>query len=89
MITFTKQPKELLDYTIDLTDWLTENDTISGSTETMPDEITLDTKLIEDKSLKLYLKNGLDKETYKITSLIETTSGLKKEVDFQIKVKDQ
>lgn len=89
MNTFIKQPSELLDYTIDLTDWLSDEDTISGSTEIIPDNITLKTKLIGEKTIKLYLKDGQDREVYKITSLIETTGGLKKEVDFQIKVKDQ
>lgn len=88
MITFQKQPSDLLDYTIDLSDWLEDEDKISEAEETMPDGLELDDKVLSDEKVKLYIKNGEDGELYKISVKITTSGGLEKEVDFQIKVKE-
>lgn len=88
MNTFTKQSTELLDYKLDFSEWLAGGDTISSTDETIPDGLTLDKKVTDSTMVTLFIKGGTDGETYKVTSKVTTTSGLIKEVDFQIKVKD-
>lgn len=83
-----KQPTEVLDYDFDYSAWLVITDEISAATITVPSGITLDSYSFTDTVVKIWLSGGTDGETYKITCLVTTSAGRKKEKELRIKVKD-
>lgn len=88
MYTFQKQPAEILDYDINLEDWL-DGDEVNACTVTAPEGISYDGKNIFTDRVKLWFSGGTDKEQYKITALIVTEMGRTKEVDFKIRVRER
>lgn len=104
MKTFTKQPSEVLDYDIDMSDWFEDisGDDIQSVTVTVtgsgvapdlvlgPDALP-DHQLVGSPStrFKVWAGDGVDGSTYKVTSRVLTSAGREKEVDFKIKVKEQ
>ena len=88
MTTYTQQPSEVLDYDIDLTDWLATGDTVSGSTVTAETGLTVTIANEDTSTPKVWCSGGTDGTTYKVTVLITTSGGRTKEVDFKIKVRE-
>jgi hypothetical protein len=88
MKTFTKQPRDHLDYDIDLTDWLEESDEIEAVDVTAPDGINLDQISVLPTRIKLWISGGTSGQTYKFSPLIHTESR-SKEVDFIIVVAEE
>ena len=84
---FTKQPRDSLDYDIDLTEWLPESDTIQTVEVIAPSGIELVAYVIQGMIVKLWIRGGTDGETYKFTVLINTINRVK-EVDFMMVVTD-
>lgn len=84
---FTKQPRDHLDYDIDLTEWLPEDDNVQQVTVISPDGIELVAYVIQGMTVKLWIRGGTDGETYKFTVLINTINRVK-EVDFLMVVTD-
>lgn len=103
MKTFEKQPSDVLDYDIDMSEWFEDmvGDDIQSVTVTVtgtgvaPDLILgpdshPQYQLIDSPSVsfKVWLGEGVNGKTYKVTSRVITGAGREKEVDFKIKVKD-
>lgn len=84
MKTFQKQPRDHLDYDIDLSDWLYDGDRVQSiEMVEVPDGITVtQTGHTEDRA-KVWLEGGTDGESYKLTLLVYTNSRIK-EVEFLI-----
>lgn len=83
MNTFMKQPRDYLDYDIDLTDWLYEDDQIQDVVVEGPDGIELNKVAIMPDRVKFWISGGTSGESYKFSPLIYTGSRTK-EVDFLI-----
>jgi|AntDeeMinimDraft_5_1070356.scaffolds.fasta_scaffold23581_2 hypothetical protein len=88
MKTFVKQPRDHLDYDIDLSDWLEKSDEIEAVDVTAPDGISLDQISVLPTRIKLWISGGTSGQTYKFSPLIHTESR-SKEVDFIIVVAEE
>lgn len=88
MKTFRKQPADVLDYDIDLSDWIEAGDSIQSIAITAPTGITVDSTSIASPRVKIWISGGTDGETYKLSPRITTTSRVL-EVDFLVIVIDQ
>jgi hypothetical protein len=88
MKTFVKQPRDHLDYDIDLSDWLEKSDEIEAVDVTAPDGINLDQISVLPTRIKLWISGGTSGQTYKFSPLIHTESR-SKEVDFIIVVAEE
>lgn len=90
---FDKQPVEVQDYDIDFAvRYLAGlNDTApgpSGLTVTADPGITIDSFLLVDGKVKVWVSGGTTDTDYKITATVVTTGGRKKQAEIVIKVKD-
>ena len=87
MRSFTKQPKDSLDYDIVLTDWLTDDDEIVDVSVTAPTGIELTGRGISPDRVKFWIKGGTSGNTYQFSPLI-ITQKREFEVDFFIIVRE-
>lgn len=87
---FLKQPADQLDYDLDFSDWLSNDDTIVGAqaVSSVPDELEISSVTVSDQAVKVWVSGGLDGSTYKVTTTVTTAEGRIKELDFKIRVKD-
>lgn len=90
MQTFTKQPSDVLDYTLDFSQWLAPSDTIAAITVTADPGITLSQSSFTNTTITVWLAGGTDGASYKIQVLATTASSPAriKDVDFLLKVKE-
>lgn len=73
---YTKDPQAVLDYKIDWTEWMPENDRIVASTFTSSDaELTVDDSLFTDFTATVWLSGGVAGERYTVTNHIVTEDG--------------
>lgn len=87
--TFRKQPVEVVDYDLDYVDWLTAGDNVASATVTVaPAGLTVDSVLINDPRVKIWVSGGTDSVTYKLTVTTTTDDGRVKQDEFKIKVQD-
>ena len=105
MSTFTKQPRDVLDYDVDMSEWV---ESIPGDdiqrveviiTSLSEPEPTLvvgpiphrDVILIgsEPVRFKLWLGGGTEYVDYVVTCIVSTEQDRKKEIEFKIKVRDK
>lgn len=92
MYTFTQQPSEVLDYDLDLSQYLPEGDTIatvSASVSPTGPDVSL-TQYDNGKLLvKQWVGNGgVDGTDYKVTVVITSVGGRIKEWDFMIEIRE-
>jgi hypothetical protein len=97
---FVKQPQEYLGYDIIYTDFLEDGDSVIGVVEIFATKYTSDlvdvNDLVVDSSyvrdngtrVKVYLRNGVTDEGYKVTVRVRTHEGLIKEDEFKVRIKD-
>lgn len=104
MMTFNKQPSEVIDIDVDMTDWFAEipgDDiesvelTVTG-TGVAPDLVLgpgarPDYMLIDTPAykFKVWLGSGVSGVTYKLTAKVTTEGTRLKEIDFKVKVREQ
>ena len=82
-----KYPNELLDYTIDFSDWLTEGDTIeSGTWDYVTSGLTQEDATITDTSISVWVSGGVAGGRYPITGTATTAQGRVKQFQFTIRV---
>lgn len=87
MKTFRKQPRDHLDYDIDLSSWLEPGDRIQQVEVEAPEGIELTSVGYDEDRAKLWIRGGTSGQSYKFSPLIYTDSR-EKEVDFLIVVVD-
>lgn len=87
MKVFTKQPRDHLDYDIDLSEWLHPDDRVQHIELTVPEGIQVSSSGYSDDYVTLWVKGGTSGEEYKISVLIYTDSR-EKEVDLLFAVMD-
>lgn len=104
-ISFIKQPQDVLDYDVDLAKWFKSDATdyitlvsltIESAQEPSPTLVAgpdahSDYELVGSPALafKAWLGGGTENVDYKITFLVTTFKGRKKEVEMKIKVRDR
>ena len=86
--TFSKQPAEVLDYAVDLSQWLPANDYAVSYVTTAQAGITVDSTLIANggRAIVVWLSGGTSGQRYKVQVLFTTSDGRKKEFEFVVKV---
>lgn len=91
--TFTKTPRERMDYDVSFQEWLRkENDqpaVVSPLSVTVEPGITLAAVSFTNGVAKVWLSGGLDGESYRVTLVLTTAGGREKEAEFQINVSER
>ena len=86
---FKKQPVERLDYNVDYEPWLDSGDSLSEVTTSVSPagELAVFSSAIIGKRIQLWISDGVDKKTYKVTVTVTTSAGRIKqdEVSFSVK----
>lgn len=73
---YTKDPSAVLDYKIDWSEWLPENDRIvSASFVVSDDDMTVDDVVFNDTSATVWLSGGVAGQRYTVTNHIVTEDG--------------
>lgn len=87
---FTKQPREILDFDIDYSVVLAgRSDTITGVTlEVAPAGLTASTPVITGNTMKSKVSLGTDATSYKITALATSSAGLVYEDEVTVLVEE-
>lgn len=88
---FDKQPREILDYDLDYTDWLPDGDSVESAAVLIdPSDSTLEviSVFINSPRVKIWVRLGTDRITYNLTVLMTSHEGRLKESEFKIKVRD-
>lgn len=88
MMKFTQQPSEILDYDIDLTDWMASGDSVTSTTVSADAGLTVSVSNGTTVTPKVWCSGGVDGTTYKVTAVIVTNDGRTKEIDFKITVSE-
>lgn len=95
--TIQKQPGDKWDYEVDFSAWLPDDDTITTATATVtpayhavtnPNGLQITATSIQSPDVKVWALGGVSGQTYKVTVTASTANGRIKEVDFQLRVKD-
>lgn len=89
MKVFTKQPNEVRDIDVVLTDWITGIDTVLSTTVSAPSGLTVSVSNDTTTTPKVWVSDGIHGQVYKVTVIVSTADGRVKEVDFQVSVRDQ
>jgi len=86
---FEQQPSEALSYEIDATDWLADRgDTAASHTVSVESGLTLQASTLVGGKVRFWVTGGVSGTTYKVTVRITTTTGLVREADVKVKVKE-
>lgn len=89
---YTKDPDAVLDYTIDWSEWLPENDTITDSTYTVvsddDDAVVVDDSLFTDTTTTVWLSGGVAGTKYTVTNHITTSDGRQDDRSLTINIKE-
>ena len=101
MITFQKQPNEVLDYDFNFDEWFTEYEddeieTVEVTILSGDDQLVLGpagrapTVLIGNpvRQVKIWVGGGTDGQRYKLRMMIHTEEGREKEVDIYFKIRE-
>jgi len=87
MKVFTKQPRDHLDYDIDLSGWMTSGDGVQSLEVIAPDGIEVTRTGYGPDRVKVWISGGTLAQSYKFPVLIHTDSRIK-EVDFMMIVQE-
>lgn len=86
---FLKQPVEVKDYDVDYSQWLTTGDNVQSATISVtPTGLQVDSVVINDPRVKIWLSGGTDGVSYKVTVTTTTADGRVKQDEFKLKVKE-
>lgn len=95
--TITKQPADFLDYDIDFSKWLVGTDLLASlaAVVTRDDGLPLGIGDLDPRYIinnqtiaKLWLADGVDRESYKIEITATTDDGRVKQVELRVRVRD-
>lgn len=85
-----QQPRDQLDYDIDFTDWLYEGDFMVDAYAYVDIEGELEAAqcTVANRIVKVWVRYGIDAQTYKVSLVATSNQGRIKEVDFKVRIKD-
>jgi hypothetical protein len=87
IISFTKDPDEVLDYTLNWAARLVADDVISTSTWIVPDGVTKNSDNKTDKIVTIWLSGGTLNASYSLVNRIVTTAGRTMDQTCKLKIK--
>ena len=90
LASITQQPRDVRDYDIDFSEWFPLGDTIISV------QLSLDVAGLtvnyaisaELARVKVWIQDGTNGTTYKVTVLVGTAGGREKEVELKVRIKD-
>ena len=82
--TFLKDPDATLDYTVDWSDWLDPNDTISASAWSVPSGLTQVSASYTTTSATIWLSGGTAGSRYAVVNRISTAAGRTEDRSFVV-----
>lgn len=86
---YKKQPGETLDYLVSYLDFFANRTDLIATVEVTPESgLTLVSTAINAKSVTIVLSGGSNAVSYKVTIVMTTTSGIVKEDEFYITIKE-
>lgn len=91
LTTFEKQPADVLDYDIDYSAWLPDNDSVSSvSFSVAPNGLLVDAAIVLDggKRVKLWVEGGENGVTYKVDVTATTVLSRVKQDELRFRVKE-
>lgn len=90
METFVKQSADQLDFDVNYVDWLPKGATITTveASVDVPEELTLLSYQNNSPIIKIWLADGVNGKTYKVTAKVSTNLGQIKEKEFRLRIKD-
>lgn len=84
---FNKQPADVLDYTVDLTNWMVSGDTVTSTNASItPSGPSIEVTQGASSQPKIWVSGGTNGKQYKVTTTIVTNGGRTKEIDFNVLV---
>lgn len=87
-----KAPADRLDYPLDFSKWITDDDTIlsveSSIDLTETGGLNVDSALVESPVVTVWLSGGINTHSYVVSVTIQTQAGRIKEEKFKIRVRD-
>lgn len=83
-----QKPDERLDYDIDFSRWLTDDDTITDATAQADDGITVDHVQVFGQIVKVWVSGGQVGKTYEIRIIATTSEARVKEESMFIRVSE-
>ena len=86
---FTQQPNEVLDYDIDLTEWIATGDSVQSTVASAEAGLTVTVSNGTTTTPKIWCSGGATGTTYKVTVTITTKGGRTKEIDFKVSVREE
>lgn len=88
--TLQKRPADELDYDVDFSKWLVDDDVITSATAvvTPTGGMEVQSVSIVDQVVKVWLIDGVDGSTYSALVTVATSGGRVKETEFKIRVRD-
>lgn len=86
---FTKDPDEVLDYTVDWDNRLLTGETISTSTWVIPTGITKDSDANDDTTATVWLSGGTAGTNYSLVNRITTSQGRTYDQTITIRVNER
>lgn len=87
--TYVKDPKAVLDYAFDWTDWLADGETISSYVVEVETGLTEDSNGVLLGVVTVWLSGGTAGETYKVACTITTSEGRIDERTIEIDVQNR
>jgi hypothetical protein len=86
----TKDPQAFLDYFVDWGTWLTEGDSISTATWTVPDGLTQEAATVDGTKAIVWLSGGTSGQEYTVTCHVTMTpSGREDDRSLTISVEER
>lgn len=89
IIHYRKDPAAVLDWAWDWSEWLAASETITTSVVTVPEGITLDSKVDAPTRVTAWLSGGTARTTYLVACKITTDQGRTDERTYSIEVTDR
>lgn len=88
---FTKDPDAVKPYTADLTDWLTDDDTVSDHEIVLEDdaELEVDSSNHDDTSVTVVLSGGKDGTQEEVTFRVTTADGIVDDGTIRVRIREQ
>lgn len=86
---YKKQPNETLDYDVSYAKFFSKRtDDIATATATAETGLTVGTNTVLGKIYKIFLSGGTNGQTYKVTVVMTSTTGVIKEDEFYVTIKE-
>jgi hypothetical protein len=89
MTRFSKDPDSILDYMMDWSRWLGEDEITSATWEASDAGITIDSQANTTSTATVWVSGGTVDETYTLTCRIVTTEGRTEDRSFDILIKEK